>query len=307
MLKTYNKRVNIYSAVLLKINLQWVKLFTDIVIFGNIFIAICAVFMTQNTLWFLHIKHTNHTYTYFVFFATLASYNFHWYFTHDNNMHSERINWLNANKNIHLLLLVIGILGIIIFSPFLVQQAVWVLPAIIFTILYSAPKVPIAKFQEFTKYIPGKTLLLAITWTYVTAILPIIIYGFQWNNAATLFVVNNFLLVLPICILFDIRDKETDKQSGLKSIVIAFPTQIIKIIFMCSLALNIITAFILYTFHANLLQTIYLMIPALLTLLLYETAVNTRNDYLYYFILDGLMMLSAILYFITYILLPIKM
>ena len=45
-----------------------------------------------------------------------------------------------------------------------------------------------------------------------------------------------------------------------------------------------------------------LLIPTLLTFALYSSAVKTKNDYLFYFILDGLMALSPILYFLKLLL-----
>jgi hypothetical protein len=61
-----------------------------------------------------------------------------------------------------------------------------------------------------------------------------------------------------------------------------------------------IFAFIVFTIGllftgVSFLAVLVLVIPGIILYLIYPKAKNSNSDYLYYFILDGLMMLSALL------------
>jgi 4-hydroxybenzoate polyprenyltransferase len=136
-------------------------------------------------------------------------------------------------------------------------------------------------------------------WTYVTTALPFFIMNQPWQYTYSLFFVNRFTLIFPICILFDLRDKEYDRQTGVKSLVTLLPSQKIKIVFNLFIILNILTALLTaYFSDLGIVDNFILLIPIILTFSLYNSAIKTKNDYLFYFILDGLMALSPILYFI---------
>jgi len=51
----------------------------------------------------------------------------------------------------------------------------------------------------------------------------------------------------------------------------------------------------LYFSGATLLQVIILLVPGILLMALYPKAKQSRSDYLYYVVLDGLMALSAMI------------
>ncbi|ULT45684.1 UbiA family prenyltransferase [Niabella defluvii] len=104
----------------------------------------------------------------------------------------------------------------------------WIVPAIFLTLLYTAPKFPFQPFTTLKKFILGKTILLALMWTYVTTALPFFIMNQPWQYTYSLFFVNRFTLIFPICILFDLRDKEYDRQTGVKSLVTLLPSQKLK-------------------------------------------------------------------------------
>lgn len=241
----------------------------------------------------------------FVFFSTLASYSVHWYLTDAaTEIFSSRAPWLSANKRVHFIFFVLSTLGSSYFLFAEKQFFVWILPAVFLTLLYTAPKLPFPLFHSLKKHIWGKTFLLAAMWTYVTAILPLLIEEGNWHTQHWIFCINRFTLIFAICILFDIRDKEHDKITGVKSVVTILNTPQLKKIFTISLLLCIISTILLYIHFQDIWLTTILLLPAFLTYFLFNPAVKTTNDYLFYFILDGLMALSPILYFIEKLLSP---
>ena len=269
----------------------------DFVIFSNLFIACCAVLMIRFTKELFGAP-LSFAFVGFVFFSTLASYSVHWYLTDAaTEVRDRRTTWLSANKRVHLVFLILSATGSIIFLMLEIENFVWILPAIFLTLMYSAPKIPLPLFQKLKPHIWGKTFLLAAMWAYITAAMPLLVEQMEWKPYYWFFLLNRFALIFAICILFDLRDRELDKTAGIKSIVTLLKTPQIKIVFTVSVLLSIICGLLLL----NTLQSIWLIwiliAPAFLTYFLYTTAMNSLNDYLFYFILDGLMALSPLLYF----------
>lgn len=274
--------------------------FFDFIIFSNIFIALCAVAMAGYSTHLFSLGFPPPHFAGFLFFSTLASYSIHWYLTDaTTEITASRTPWLSKNKWLHAIFFVISSVGCAFFLLKELGYIKWILPAIFLTLLYTAPKFPFRPFTTLKKFILGKTILLALMWTYVTSALPFFITEGSWNPVYTIFFVNRFTLIFPICILFDLRDKDYDKLTGVKSLVTWLPPGKIKIIFNVIVVLHISTVFFIsYFSDLGFVDNFILLIPIILTFSLYNKAIKTKNDYLFYFILDGLMALSPILYFV---------
>ena len=173
----------------------------------------------------------------------------------------------------------------------------WFMPVLLLTFLYSAPKLPFSFFKSVGKFIVAKTLLLSIVWTYVTTVLPFIIYGGNWQTSYINFCLYRFSLITAICILFDIRDKDYDLPAGIQNLVIWFPLQIVKAIFWSMIALNLVATGLMILYNAGWVSILTMLIPTIILVTLFKPALKTNNDYLFYFVLDGLMALSTVLFY----------
>jgi hypothetical protein len=69
----------------------------------------------------------------------------------------------------------------------------------------------------------------------------------------------------------------------------------INILFSTSLVLFAVCTGMLYTTGLSITVIAVLLVPGIITAALYNYAKRNFSDYLYYFVLDGLMMLSAVL------------
>jgi 4-hydroxybenzoate polyprenyltransferase len=273
----------------------------DFIVFSNLFIALCAVLMVWQTWNLFSGQNAPFHFLAFIFFATLSSYSIHWYLTDENiELTASRTFWLSTHKNIHIALFIISAIGCSYFLLDEMQYLKWILPAMILTMLYSAPKIPLRPFKNLQKYIWGKTVLLAIMWTYVTVILPLQILQVTWQQYV-LFGINRFALIFPVCILFDIRDKEHDKKTGIKSIVTKFSLSKIKIIYALATSIGIMTSFLHLFTNQKMMDSIFLAIPSLATIFLTPKSFKTKSDYYFYFLIDGLMASSAIFFLIHFI------
>ena len=271
------------------------KQFFRYFIYSNLYIACCAVIMAEQT-WFLILRSPpNKYFLAFVFFSTITSYSFHWYLTSESITVSGRLAWIKKHKIYHIILFFIGILASAFFFFYLLPFWPWLLFSGFITFLYSAPKIPYGFFLWLRKVAYGKTLLLAGVWTYVTTVLPIVISTGKWSPDFTFFTLSRFFLIYAICILFDYRDREDDKAAGIRSMITYFSERGITILFSFSLALFVLFTVLLLRYDYALRDVILLLIPGLILALLYNHAKTNLSDDLYYFVLDGLMMLSALL------------
>jgi 4-hydroxybenzoate polyprenyltransferase len=264
-------------------------------LFSSLYIALCALVMVyQLQLLFPGVAVAG-TFYLFVFFSTICSYNFHWWLTHHSATGSERLQWAVKYKRLHLFLYFVGMAGAATCFFMIRQHWAWIALGAFFTFLYSAPKIPQHFFIGLRRIAIGKTIFLAVVWTYVTTLLPLLVNGASWQPAFTLLAISRFFLIYAICILFDYRDREDDKADGIRSMITWFNERGINYLFALSIGLFVIFTALLYGGGINLITIGLLLLPGAIVAALYRYAKKHFSDYLYYFVLDGLMMLSGLL------------
>ena len=241
----------------------------------------------------------NTDFLFFVFFSTICSYSFHWYLTGDTVLPSERTSWVKRYRNVHLVLFFVGLAGAGLFFFYLLDYWHWLLLSAGITFLYSAPKIPHPLFRALRKVALGKTIFLAMVWMNVTSLLPILISEQHWRPDFIFFVISRFFLIYAICILFDYRDRQDDKTAGIRSLITYLDEKGITLLFSFSLLVFAVTTGILYQYGYSVLSITILLLPGLITAFLYNYARENFADMFYYFVLDGLMAFSAILFLIT--------
>src|SRR5215467_6387716 len=94
----------------------------------------------------------------FVFFATVCSYNFHWYLTPFSVSYSQRLAWAHHHKGWHLFLYFVGLIGTFVFFLFIREHWLALGFGAFITFLYSAPKLPWKAFRSLKEIAVGKTI-----------------------------------------------------------------------------------------------------------------------------------------------------
>lgn len=278
--------------------MRWVAIPLAFLVYSNLFIAGYAVLMTWQTgHLLLDISVSNHLY-WFIFSATICSYSFHWYLTPAPSPASPREHWLQRHRKLHLVLFFAGLLGALVSGWPLRSHWHWLGLAAVITFLYSAPKVPHPFFHALRRIALGKTIFLAMVWMYVTTLLPLLLSDEPWTTAFTLFAIYRFFLIYAICILFDYRDREYDRSVGIKSLITWMSDRSIAILFVVSLIISASSAISLAYAGFDTLTLTWLVLPILITGIVYRYAIKNFGDLFYYFFLDGLMALSAFLMWI---------
>jgi 4-hydroxybenzoate polyprenyltransferase len=270
----------------------------DFFVFSSLFIAVCAVLMVYQVSILFSIPFS-FAMAGFVFSGSVCSYNFHWYLTppHVENL-TEKTRWNISNKKLHLILFIIGVIGSAVFSFILIEHWIWLGITMFLTFLYSAPKIPHPLFSFLRQIAVGKTIFLAFAWTHVTTLLPLVVHLKTLEAPHIWFVVNRFFYIYAICIIFDYRDVEEDKKAGIKSLITFLNERGIDVLFWGSLLVFLISSFALLRYFPPL-DIMALIIPGIILSLLYYPSKKNFSDYLYYFILDGMMMLSVPLLLLT--------
>jgi len=264
----------------------------DFFVFSSLFIALCAVLMAYQTCYLFSLPFS-FALAGFVFSGSVCSYNFHWYLTPPHvEDPSEKEVWSISNKKIHLILFIIGLVGSGVFTLLLIKHWLWLGVTAFVTFLYSAPKISHPLFSHLKKIAVGKTVFLAFAWMHVTTLLPLVIELKTLGMHHVWFVINRFFYIYAICILFDYRDIEDDRKAGIRSLITYLNEKGIDALFWTSVAIVVVTSLLLLNYF-SISEMIALLIPVLILSLLYYPSKKNFSDYLYYFILDGLMMLSA--------------
>ncbi|HRN56736.1 MAG TPA: hypothetical protein PLL71_09805 [Agriterribacter sp.] len=261
----------------------------------NLYISFCAVLMVGQTNQLFLLSHHNTVFYLFVFFATLCSYNFHWYLTPLVPSASPRMAWNHRYRTLLFCMYSISLLLSLYFAWQLSDYWLPISIGVFATFLYSAPKIPHKYFSLLSKVAIGKTLFLTFVWMYVTTALPVMVADAEWTTGHTLFCISRFCLIYAICILFDYRDREPDRAQGVKSMITWMSEKNILLLFLVSLGLYAISTMALYGPAFSVFTIILLLIPGGIVLGLYHYAGKHFSDFLYYFVLDGLMMFSSLL------------
>lgn len=258
----------------------------------SIFISICAVALCFQTSIFLKTEFTCWFYI-FIFFSTLCSYNSYWLLSGFSFTDKKATLFLKQQYS-NLIVFVLSLIGIAISVMHVLPLLPVITLAALLTILYSLPLLPYKLFQAARKAGLLKTILLAFTWTFITVLIPYhLAKGVDTKTVVILFS-NRFLFMLMLCIIFDARDTAIDKIRGLQSLTTMITPQTIKFIMHFLFAAYILNAFALGIFIHELKQISALLITCAAAAFVYRFSLQHRGYFFYYFLVDGLMLFSAI-------------
>lgn len=248
--------------------------------------------MTWETLHMAGLK--NPYIIFFVFFATLLTYHVHSLINVVYPASTTRHQWNVSNRHVLIIFIITALTGTVYFFVPFIQHPIPFLLAGLLTFLYSAPNLKGKPFVFLRSIAVGKTLYLACMWTYATAILPIIAIDTASHKVLDALTGNRFFLVYAICILFDRRDQQEDREKGIHALPTLLNERSIGMIYFTSLILSMFFA-IIYSWPVLNTTTTFLLLPPVICLFLFHPTRYRKGDLLYYILLDGLMMLSALL------------
>jgi hypothetical protein len=258
----------------------------------SIFIAICAVALCFQTALLLHINLTIWLYS-FVFFSTLCSYNFYWLLSGFTFSEQPLKLFLKAYHT-NVIVFFIAAIGLLFSLPHISNLLPAIIISLVFTLLYTLPLLPFKALHFARKAGLLKTLLLAFTWAFVTVYIP---YK-QVPTADTLTLLllfnNRFLFMLILCIIFDARDTKVDKIRGLQSLTTLVTPVTIRYVMGAVFMAYIINGVVFRIYYNEPMQIIALLVTGIVSAVVYFFSLKKQGYFFYYFLVDGLMLFSAI-------------
>lgn len=275
----------------------------DFLLFSNLFIAICAVAQGLVTYHLLHAQPDKYILA-IIFFGTLSIYNFSMLLSkpkEPENSPFVRVRWIFSH---HRLIISITLISMLCLIPLgLLYLSIEAKLLMIFTAVlalgYNIPFLTLNNQQIGLRNIPGiKLFLIALVWSVSCVLLPVVElehnYQINISSAETLLLVaKRFLFIAAITIPFDIRDLFQDKLYALKTIPVMLGEK--KAYIFCQFLLaGYLVLLILFNQTINA-DTIGLTLTLLLTGWLIFKSNIKKNEYYYFFYLDGTMLLQYLI------------
>jgi 4-hydroxybenzoate polyprenyltransferase len=274
----------------------------DFLLYSNIFIALCAVSQGLVTYWLVEAKPDTYVLG-LLFCSTLALYNFSILLSKPEKpeiSRFQRVRWIFSHYRLMITLTIISSIAIIPLSFFLNTSSNILLIGLgLISIAYNLPIFSIDDTRFSLRNIPGvKLFIIAMVWAASCVLLPI--FEIAGNNYSTITLNETLLLFLKrlffiaaIAVPFDVRDIFQDKSNQLKTIPVIFGEKNSLLICQVLLASYLL---LLFNFTKKIDGNFFaLSLTILLSGWLIFKSKWKKNEYYYFLLLDGTMMLQLIM------------
>lgn len=176
---------------------------------------------------------------------------------------------------------------IVLFFP--LKFTLFFIPVALLAFAYFFPQTQLRRIAGL------KSAVVAIVWTCVTAIFPII-FMCDFDSRACLTEMNgiillqNFLFIFPLCLIFNVRDIAADRKAGVRTLPVLYGEKITIAVCLISLALfSLVVA--LYPSLREGRSGLLFCAAATGVLMLFAS--KNRSDYYYSLGIDGMILLQA--------------
>lgn len=269
----------------------------NFILYGNIFIALCAFTQTFQTYCFLEQgKSALNILPFFVAAATFFLYNIHkpiTFFLKKQFVENQR--FLKTKAFSTPLSILTALSGIFCFYAFFQVQRATQLSLIVAAILSLAYVLPVFGQLRLRDLPYVKIFTIAFVWAFVTVILPVCELGKTINIGECLMFLERALFIFALTIPFDIRDMDWDAQTNVKTIPLSIGIIKAQYLAILCLIICIVLDFILnrltiYNFRTIVILNISYLISGIV---IYATKKN-KSDYYFYGLIDGMMLMQSL-------------
>jgi len=275
--------------------------FFSFIINTNIFISLAAVGLTIATQVQLGSGPQLHPYLFIIFFATIFEYNLHRLVTVIKNpqaLNDEKHKWVKNHLLAFYILVAASVAGFALAVCFAKKEVLITLfPIGLLTLLYSMPLLKIKKNVFRLREIPlAKIFVISLVWSGATILLPVIESGRVFETGhVLLLLIERFIFVFAITVPFDVRDMNSDRESNLKTIPLMLGEK--KALHSAGIALLLFA--LICTWHYSETGQLFLLPAFILSALSSYVFIKNKkiknSTHYHYFVLDGTMLLQAIL------------
>jgi 4-hydroxybenzoate polyprenyltransferase len=274
----------------------------DFLLFSNVFMSLCAVAQGLLTFYLIGSKPI-YPVLGLLFTSTLGIYNFSILISkpkHPEKSSYRRIRWFFSHYRLMVTFTIVSLLSLIpLFFLISTGSKILLIFLAVLSFCYSLPLFTVGEQKFGLRNIPGlKLFMITLVWTMSCVLLPIL--ESQAAHLATIsmrdttiLIAKRFLFICALAIPFDIRDLFEDKQLGLKTIPVAWGEKNAYLFCQVLLAGYII---LLFLFRNNGFTTDFwaLTLSVVLTGWLIFKSKWEKNEYYYFFYMDGVLILQYI-------------
>ncbi|MDB5022778.1 MAG: hypothetical protein JWP78_533 [Mucilaginibacter sp.] len=274
----------------------------DFLLFSNVFMSLCAVAQGLLTFYLIGSKPVFPVLG-LLFTSTLGIYNFSILISKPKKPEKSpylRIRWFFSHYRLMVTFTIVSMLSLVPLF-FLVSTASKILLIFlaILSFCYGLPLFSVGEQKFGLRNIPGlKLFMISLVWTMSCVLLPILESQAMRPTTVsmrdtTLLIAKRFLFIAALAIPFDIRDLFQDKQFGLKTIPVAWGEKNAYLFCQVLLAGYIV---LLFLFRNNGFNTDFwaLTFSVILAGWLIFRSKWEKNEYYYFFYLDGVLILQYV-------------
>ncbi|MCC6180492.1 MAG: UbiA family prenyltransferase [Bacteroidia bacterium] len=267
--------------------------FIQTIVYGNIFIALCALSQVLLTyhLFPIPLNFENNSYLLFVLLSTYLQYNVQRGYSilshHDSQ--SDRGQWVMKHKKIMLYSIIACLIIVLFLCNNLSYTSIGIMigAEAISTLYYMQP----FNLRRFG-YI--KPFLISMVWVMSCVLVPLIENDLLSKHSMW-FIFSQFVFISVLCMLFDIKDNDKDYLEGVNTYANRFGEKTTKIICASLILFGFISFYIFNPYYLYTLLSIILRSILFITILITN---EKRHAFYYYLWVDGLLILQTILFFL---------
>jgi 4-hydroxybenzoate polyprenyltransferase len=274
----------------------------DALLFSNVFMALCAV--AQGLVTF-HIIGSKPVYPVLalLFASTLGLYNFCILIIRPKRPETSpyrRVRWFFAHHRLMVTMTIACLLGLVPLFFLLANSSKLLLVGLaVLSFGYGLPLFTTKGGKSGLRNVPGlKAILITLVWTLSCVLLPIFeaqdtLHMSVPASTTSIILAKRFLFIAALTVPFDIRDLFQDRIAGLKTIPVAFGEQKAYLFCQFLLAGHILLLLLLRNYRLTS-DFFALTTVSILTGWLIFKSTWQRNEYYYFFFLDGVLILQYV-------------
>ena len=275
----------------------------DFTLFSNVFMALCAVAQGLVTFYLIGAKPIPAV-LFLLFTSTLGIYNFSIFIGTPKQLDktaTAREKWYFTHSRLMITLAIVSILSLApLFFLVSMESKILLMFLAAISFCYSLPLFTLGDKKFGLRNIPGlKQFLITLVWTMSSVLLPVMesLHIHQTTISLrdiTILLAKRFLFIGALTMPFDIRDLFHDYKLGLKTIPVIYGEK--KAYLFCQVVL-IGYVVLLFLFRNNGFNNDFfaLTITAILAGWLIFHSTIEKNDYYYFFWVDGVLILQYLL------------
>lgn len=282
--------------------MRLLKSMLDALLYGNILIALGAASLSGQTQWLLTGRWHWSPYLGFLFFSTLGLYTTHRLIglskSAKTGFHHNRWTTIQRFKPILYVELVLSAIAACYFFIKIIDLWIWLLAPCVLAAAYVLPVLSGSRRLRDVHFV--KIFALTAVWVYLTVVLPAAELHLTVSLPMLVMCIERLCFIFAIALAFDLRDIDSDKSAGVKTLPGSWGVSKTKAVAIGSLALMPLASFFNWRADAySLYSLLALLLSACISAILVVRARPTKSDYYFSGLIDGMLLFQSVLVLIV--------